>query len=165
MDDIIERAIMEDEIARCDFDCWQVQRERQQDRDQRQAGHEAEQLIVRQWLASEQSQETTMDAETSRAWNEWCRDIARIEAIKLDNDLVDDLEKFSDALQARFDRRNAYFEKQDADLRTEIETLKTSVVELANEIRDLRAAGEGNGTDARGNVIPILTLKGGRDAA
>jgi hypothetical protein len=130
MDDIIKHVIMEDEIARRDFECWEAQRQEQQEREQRQAAHEAEQFAVRQWLA-ERTEE--------RNWNEWARKIARIEAIKLDNDLVADLEKLIDA-----------FEKQIAHLR--------------KEIVDLRAA-IGTAGEKGSNVVPMLSLKGGRDAA
>jgi hypothetical protein len=90
-----------------------------------------------------------MNDQEQAHWHAWCKAIARAEAVKaaveMNDLLVDDLDKFHNALAERFDQRKAYFEKQNADLRAEFETLKTTVAELASEIRDLWAAVEGNG--------------------
>jgi hypothetical protein len=143
MDDITRRivadAIAQDEFIRRDFDCWEAKRRQQQELERRQAAHDAEQFLVRQWLART-AQVATTDEASSRAWTEWARDIARIEAIKLDNDLVDDLEKFSDALGARI---KAHFEN------------------LQARIDELEARIEGSDNN---KVVPLIPLRGGRRA-
>jgi hypothetical protein len=104
--------------------------------------------------------------ENDDAWNEWARSIAREQAIKLDNDLVDDLEKFNDALQERFDRRKEYFEKQDANLQVQIDELRSDIANMRAEIADLREIiGVDENNDTRSNVLPLLTLRGRRDEA
>jgi hypothetical protein len=186
MDDIIRRAIAQDEIAKRDFDDWQYQhRRRQQQRweyEQRQAAHNVEQAVVRQWLRTSSNDVRTTDFLDERndevgsntgtgndeAWNRWAQGIARAEAVKaaaeMSNLLVEDLDKFNDALQERFDRRKAYFEKQDADLQAQIDALEERVAVLEAELGELRAEIGGNAT--RSTVVPLLTFKskGGRDA-
>jgi hypothetical protein len=45
--------------------------------------------------------EASMDDASAREWDLWARKIARIEAVKLDNGLIDDLDKFHDELKQR----------------------------------------------------------------
>src|SRR5204862_8336228 len=122
MDDIIKRAIIEDEIARRAFECWQAQRQRQREREERQVAHAAEQRAVGEWLTRSNSGTGSGGeiTENDAAWNEWCKAIARGEAVKaaveMNNLLVDELNKSDDALEARLNRRKDHFEKRDTDL-------------------------------------------------
>jgi hypothetical protein len=122
MDDFTRRivadAIAQDDFVRRDFECWWSKRQRQQreqlEQERRQAAHAAEQRAVRAWLMQTVGDEVrTTDFYTERnegrntgnenddAWNEWARSIARVEAIKLDNDLIDDLDRHHDAIEKR----------------------------------------------------------------
>jgi hypothetical protein len=161
---IVAEAIAQDDFVRRDFDCWQSQRQQQQREQQelkrRQAAHAAEQRAVRAWLT-----QTAGDEVKTTDFYTWARAIARVEAIKLDNDLVDDLEKFNDALQQRFNRRKEYFEKQDASLQVQIDELKSDIASLRAEVADLREIIGDENNNTRSNVLPLLTLEGRRDVA
>jgi hypothetical protein len=182
MDDFVRRAIMEADAGQRDFDCWEAnQRQKQyqqQERARQQAAHAAEQRNVRAWLTQSRGEVQTTDFLDARhdegtgndaAWNEWAKSIAHEEALAeattVNNQIVDDLEKFNDELQKRFDRRKKYFEKQDAGLQAQIDALEQRVAMLEAELEELRSEIGGNAT--RSTVLPLLTFKGkgGRDAA
>ena len=172
----------EDDIAQREFAQWEYQHQRRQqqrrEREEREAAHTAEQRVVRQWLrASMHNTDFYNDSDNNmsdggntghdEAWNLWARTIAREEAIKeataVNNQIVDDLEKYDKALQERFDRRKSHFEKRDDDIAARIDELEQRVATLEAEVDELRA--EVGGNAVRSVVTPLLTFKGKRDAA
>jgi hypothetical protein len=46
-------------------------------------------------------QEAQMDEQRQREWNEWATLIARVEATKISNELVEELDEYHDAIQKR----------------------------------------------------------------
>jgi archaellum component FlaC len=105
---------------------------------------------VREWVKGN---------ENADGWNEWARDIARVQAdraaTEVNNQIVDDLNGFQDALEARL----KHFEKRDADLQARIDEIKTRLDDLETRVSDLEGSGDTQ------KVVPLLTFKGGRDAA
>jgi hypothetical protein len=192
MDDtrrMLAEVFAQDDLVRRDFACWEAKRQQQQreqqEREQRQAVHATEQRTVREWLTrtagddmrttdfldernaagkngSPQPQQFMNDREQAH-WDAWCKAIARAEADKIvtevNNQIVDDLDKFNDALRERFDRRKAHFEQRDADLQSWIDELESRLADLEARVADLEGSGE------QQKVVPLLTFKGGRDAA
>ena len=168
MDDIVRRAIAEDEIAKRDFDNWQYQRQRQQrerqEREQRQAAHAVEQRNVRAWLAQPIDDDRVVAVNSGtgndEGWNRWAQAMEANEiATEVNNQIVDDLDKFHAELEARFERRRVHFEQRDTDLGSRIDELESRLAELEARVADLEGSGE------QQKVVPLLTFKGGRDAA
>jgi hypothetical protein len=183
MDDtrrMLAEVFAQDDLVKRDFDCWEAKRQRQQqlqqERAQRQAAHVDEQRRVRAWLTQKSADgvnRTDFYAErdeggnsgtgNDEAWTKWAQAIARAEADKIvtdvNNQIVDDLDRFHAALQERFDRRKAHFEQRDADLQSRIDELETRLADLEARVADLEGSGDTQ------KVVPLLTFKGGRDAA
>jgi hypothetical protein len=174
MDPVLRRLFDEDDQARRDFACWEAEWARRlkaeqmaneerndllarlaQRRVEKSAAAADDGLIYRTTLTPrrrvpEPEATTTMDAESSKAWNEWCsaiaRSIALSEATKVWNELVDDLDKI-------FDQRD----KQAVGLQAQIDELQTRLADLEARVSDL----EGGGADKAAAVIPLR----GRDVA
>jgi hypothetical protein len=129
---------------------------------------EAEQRAVREWVRTVAEETESLEDEWPEptgnkfddSWNHWCRshvNYARREARALVYALADE----SGAAVGRLEKRvNDLVAKQASDdLRSEIETLKTSIAELASEIRDLWMAVEGNNGNDTGKVL-LLPSRG-----
>jgi hypothetical protein len=176
MDEIVRRAIAEDEIAKRDFECWEANHQRQQrqqqEREHQQAALAREQLIVRQWLAQSRGEVQTTDFLGARnddhdeggntgtgndeAWTRWARGIAREEA----HTAAKDLAHMIGAEVGKLER------KQNDDFQDQINAIKSELSDLRAAIEDIRATiGSPDDDATRSTVVPMLALKGGRDAA
>ena len=186
MDDtrrMLAEVFAQDDLVKRDFACWEAKRHEQQraqqEREQRQATHATEQRNVRAWLTRTAGDDVhTTDFLDERntagneagntgtgndeAWHAWATQIAREQAYKavteVNNQIVDDLDEFNAALNERFDRRRAHFEQRDNDLAARIDELERRLVELEQRVADLEGSGQQK-------IVPLLTFKGGRDAA
>src|SRR5262249_20117840 len=148
-----------DDESRRDFERWEAQREKEKQQQRKSLGPG----IVIQRLVDRPVHTPVMAELDHGAWNEWAKTIAREEAIDeattVNNKLVDELDKFSDELHARFDRRKAYFEKRDDDLSARIDELEQRIETIEQRLDDLEGSGE------QQKVVPMLTFRGGREAA
>jgi hypothetical protein len=146
---IVADAIAQDDFVRRDFECWQFKRQRQQreqqELEQRQAAYAAEQRAVRAWLSDEvrttdfykeRNEAGNTGNENDDAWNEWARQIAETEATKASNQLIDDLDRFHDRMQAQI-----------AELKAKIADLEVRLAGLG----DLRREANGSNASERWN--------------
>ena len=180
MDDtrrMLAEVFAQDDLVRRDFACWEAKRQRQQqqqrEREQRQAAHATEQRTVRAWLTrtadddmrttdfldernqagnngqQSQPQAATMNDADSANWNSWfieafdlrmgrCLEIIGEETRNQTRQM---LGKQAEAHGARIDQ-----------LEERLDLLEVRVADL-----------EGSGDTQK--VVPLLTFKGGRDAA
>jgi hypothetical protein len=193
MDDIITRAIAEDEIGKRDFDRWQYQRQRQQqeqqEREQKQEQHRREQRNVRAWLAQSAGDEvrTTdffderneagnnaaqqphpqqfMNDQQQAHWDAWCKAMARAEAVKAAVEMND---LIVDDLDKVHDELNARFDRRKAHFEQRDNDLVGRIAELETRLVELEArVADLEGSGEQQKVVPLLTFrgKGGRDAA
>jgi hypothetical protein len=153
MDENTRRMLAEvfaaDDQARRDFDYWQSKRKKY-------PKNLGPGIVIQRLVDRPVPVAPELDHD---AWNAWAKTIAQEEAAKLANELVDDLEKYDDALQGRFERRKEFFLKQDADLAARIDALENRL-DLIEEQLDLL---EGNDNTKRVVSLPKLQLRG-RDA-
>jgi hypothetical protein len=119
-----------DEIRSAEYQYSHAERLADQECDELLARMEARRLVEKSvsdsqlvyktaWTPSpvmgESHTDRAMDEESSRAWTKWVQEMA----IKLDNDLIDDLDKYHDALEQRIaelEARIAALEGKDASV-------------------------------------------------
>jgi len=168
MDDtrrMLAEVFAQDDLVKRDFGCWEAKRQQQQREQQECAQRQAAHVRYRYCRLHSRlysfHPRSLWWAKPHRC-HAWATQIAREQAYKaateVNNQIVDDLDEFNAALNERFDRRRAHFEQRDNDLAARIDELERRLVELEQRVADLEGSGQQK-------IVPLLTFKGGRDAA